>query len=391
MSVTGSVNCLQSSEVDAAFDACTSRLRMRALCNEVKAALLADLHNPHDAQADLVVASPAPPAKDGKIWLSWWSGSAKMQTASKAACNRIDHNASRWMEFPHLGCAVQRHLAVLDAVLLGDDQKRAKSASECLAAISIAWSMFTSSGALRDGQTENCIRLLAGKPMTLSPSLRYADERAKRLIKLGLNNPFHYDLSATCVRSGACRTAEGMLTFLLRLTSCLCDLPPEFFTSVVFDIASCVALLRADRDSSTVARLAAELHARAFWDHAVGAAEVKARFPSNLDLHVCEHLRADYYRVLREHGISFRDIYRLMAPIKVLGADSIWQHVTPTNRTREKYIPLLSAANRVVFVRSEEMEVLISSRNGQTRQVKVYAPNDDVDLMEAIECAGGSS
>ena len=387
MPFTASFKHLQSSEVDAAFDVCTTGLRMRALCNDVKVALLTDLHDPHDAQADLVVACPASPAKDVKTWLSWWSGSAKMQSASKAACDRIDRNASRWIEFPHRGNAVQRHLSVLDAVLLSDDQSRARSASECLAAISIAWSLFTSSTVLREGQTDNCVRLLADKTVSLSPSLRYADERAIRLVKLGLNNPFHYDLPPAKARSGDHRTAEGMLRFLLGLTRRLCDLPPEFITSVVFDIASCVALVRADRDSSTGARLAAELHARAFWDHAMGAAEIKARFRSNLDLHVCEHLRADYYRVLREHGVSFRDIYRLMAPVRVLGEVNIWRHIAPTNRTREKYIPLLSAANRVVFVRSEEMEVMMTSRNGRTQRVKIEALQDDVDLMEAIESA----
>lgn len=364
---------------------------MRALCNDVKAALLTDLHDPNDAQADFVVACPASPAKDGKTWLSWWNGSAKMQAASKAACDRIDRNASRWIEFPYLGGAVQRHFAVLDAVLMSDDQKRAKSASECLAAISVAWSLFTSSAALREGQTDNCVRLLAGKTVSLTPSLRYADDRAIRLVRLGLNNPFHYDLPCAQVRSGTCRTAEGMLRFLLGLTGHLSEVPPEFFTSVVFDIASCVALVRADRESSRAARLAAELHARAFWDHASGAAEIKARFSSNLDLYVCEQLRADYYRVLREHGIAFRDIYRLMAPVRVLGQANIWRHVVPKDRAREKYVPLLSAANRVVFVRSEEMEVTMTSRNGRTRRVKIHDPKDDVDLMEALECARASS
>jgi hypothetical protein len=391
MSKTSSLEHLRSHEVETTFDATTARLRTRAMCNGVKAKLLKELHDPHCAQADLVVACPASPAKDAKTWTTWWNGSAKMQSASKSACDRIDHDASRWMEFPHLGNAVQRHLAVLDAVLLGDDHRRAKSASECLVGISNAWSLFTSSTKLRDGLTDNCIRLLAEKAVNIVPTLRYADERALRLIKLGLNNPFYYSLPSTSSRSDTRSTAESMLTFLLRLTRHFCDVPPEFITSVVFDIASCVALVRADRGSSMSARLVAELHARTFWDHAVGAAEINARFQSSLDPNVRELLRSDYYGVLREHGISFRDLYRLLAPVKVLGEVNIWRNVSPTKRTMGKYISLSSAANQVVFVRAERVEIMLTARDGEPRRVKVDAPRDDLDLMEAIECARASS
>jgi hypothetical protein len=139
------------------------------------------------------------------------------------------------------------------------------------------------------------------------------------------------------------------------------------------------------------ARLVAELHARTFWDHAVGAAEINARFQSSLDPNVRELLRSDYYGVLREHGISFRDLYRLLAPVKVLGEVNIWRNVSPTKRTMGKYISLSSAANQVVFVRAERVEIMLTARDGEPRRVKVDAPRDDLDLMEAIECARASS
>jgi hypothetical protein len=56
-----------------------------------------------------------------------------------------------------------------------------------------------------------------------------------------------------------------------------------------------------------------------------------------------------------------------------------------------KYISLSSAANQVVFVRAERVEIMLTARDGEPRRVKVDAPRDDLDLMEAIECARASS
>ncbi len=247
----------------------THSLRALAMSNQVKEKLLGDEHDPHSAQTEAVLACPNAPVKEAITWESWRNGSVKMQSASRAACDQIVPNVSRWIEFPHLGSAIQRHMAALDVMLELHDERKAERVLAGLESVRKTWQLFSSIDFLRDDQIAHCIRSLTGHVDGITPTRKHADERSGKLMKMGMVNPYYFNFPAKASEDFA-NSAEGMLWYLLGLTKYPHDIQPSFATSLVFDIATCIALVHADNTSTSAGRSKAFLIGLQFWDHALG-------------------------------------------------------------------------------------------------------------------------
>lgn len=354
----------------------TYSLRARAMSNQVKEELLGEEHDPHSAQTEAVLACPNAPVKEAITWESWRNGSAKMQSASRAACDQIVPHVSRWIEFPHLGSAIQRHLAALDVMLELHDERKAERVLACLESVHKTWRLFGSIDVLRDDQIAHCMRSLTGHVNRITPTHKHADDRSGQLIKMGLVNPYYFNFPAKA-SEGFAKSPEDMLWYLLGLTKYPHDIQPSLATSLIFDIATCIALVHADKTSTSASRSKAFLIGLQFWDHALG---METR-QSMGDLWA--PLRRHYYAELRTLGISFRDIHELVGPIKILGKTNILQHLAPPSGST-KFIPLQSAANQVIFIRQGGVEITAPDQQGTVTPSRVQQVARDVDLIASI-------
>lgn len=373
---TTSTNCKR---VAVTLIRSTHSLRARAMSNQVKEKLLCAEHDPHSAQTEAVLACPNAPVKEAITWESWRNGSVKMQSASRAACDQIVPNVSRWIEFPHLGSAIQRHLAALDVMLELNDERKAERVLACLESVHKTWRLFSSIDVLRDDQIAHCIRSLTGHVDGITPTHKHADERSGQLMKLGMVNPYYFNFPAKASEDFA-NSAEGMLWYLLGLTKYPRDIQPSFATSLVFDIATCIALVHADNASTSGGRSKAFLIGLQFWDHALG---IETR-QSMGDFWT--PIRRHYYAELRALGISFRDIHELVGPIKILGETNMLKHVAPPSRSTE-FIPLQSATNQMIFIRQGGVEVISPGRHGYVMPSQILQIASDVDVIAAITSA----
>jgi hypothetical protein len=357
----------------------THSLRARAMSNQIKEKLLGEEHDPHSAQTETVLACPNAPVKEAITWESWRNGSVKMQSASRAACDQIVPNVSRWIEFPHLGSAIQRHLAALDVMLELNDERKAERVLACLESVRKTWQLFSSIDVLRDDQIAHCIRSLTGHVNGITPTRKHADERSAQLMKMGMVNPYYFNFPAKASEDFA-NSAEGMLWYLLGLTKYPHDIQPSLATGLVFDIATCIALVHAGNASTLAGRSKAFLIGLQFWDHALGM-ETRRSMGD-----FWTPLRRHYYAELRALGISFRDIHELVGPIKILGETNILKHVAPPSGST-KFIPLQSATNQVIFIRQGGVEVTAPDQQGAVMPSQVQQVASDVDMIASITSA----
>jgi hypothetical protein len=369
-------NCKRMAE---ALIRSTHSLRALAMSNQVKEKLLGEEHDPHSAQTEAVLACPNAPVKEAITWENWRNGSVKMQSASRAACDQIVPNVSRWIEFPHLGSAIQRHLAALDVMLELHDERKAERVLACLESVRKTWQLFSSVDVLRVDQIAHCIRSLTGQVDGITPTSKHADERSGQLMKMGMVNPYYFNFPAKASEDFA-NSAEGMLWYLLGLTKYPHDIQPSFATSLVFDIATCIALVHADNASTSGGRSKAFLIGLQFWDHALGM-ETRQSMGD-----FWTPLRRHYYAELRALGISFRDIHELVGPIKILGETNMLKHVSPPAGST-KFIPLRSATNQVAFIRQGGVEVTAPDEYGNVMPSQVQQVASDVDMIAAIATA----
>jgi len=312
------------------FSRSTYPLRMRSMCNQVKAALLGAAHTPHEPQALDLLACPDAPIKDGKTWHTWWDGKVKLQRGSREACDRASPLASRWIEHTHMGHAVQRHLEAIEAMHALDPKARAEQVARSMDGLRKAWLAFTSRDKLNDFDLAVSTRMLTGGATPLPSSLRYADARANTLVAAGLCNPLFYAVPQSVQAACDTSTPFGLLQYLVNLSKAPGDLPEQCLPALVMDLASCVALVHADRNASEVARSDAFGKGRLLWDHALNLALIKATSKAGDGVwRNWQAIRGLYYLELRDWGISFRDMHRLVGPVKSLGASTMIEHMKP--------------------------------------------------------------
>lgn len=358
---------------------------MRAFCNDVKASLLGRLHNPEQAQAEEVTAHPDAPVKETSSWDNWWNVSTKrILSKHQHACNRIAPGAMQWIQFPYTGSPVQRHFAALDAMLELNTEQRSNLIQGCLNAIHRTWRLFSSIEPLSDGTTAASIKALTGSPNGIKPTLKWADDRAMSLVKLGLVNPFHYNIPTTTAEIYSESTPEAALNYLWGLLEYEHELPAACAISLAFEIATCIALLHADNQTSGAASRKAFFYGIALWDQQSDACNRLERTLRDDVLAKLMGVRDRYHTELARIGISFDDIHKLVAPIRVLCDEKTQVEKCLPAANMGGHQLLRTNTNQVMFIDMNKLQIFAPDKNGKVIPEAFEKPTTDVDAMASI-------
>lgn len=318
-------------------------------------------------------------------WEKWWHGLVDtMHVSSLDACNRASARSTRWRELPHTGSAIQRHLASLDVMLEQDVTTRQRCVADCLNVIQKAWLIFYSVEPLDDMQTTLSKKLLAGESGEIVGTATYAGIKEFKLRELGWRNSYVDNFPAPATQACNPTSSEGMLLYLLALTTHPEDLQPDIESSLTFDLASCIALTLADPRSSIAGKRLAFVTGQQLWDHFIYTDSIHSI--SSLDEAMFSGIswRQRYYEELAAVGISFEDIHDLVGPVKVFGEEDFLRSSTKPSALSEGHIPLLTPTNQVLLVDMRSAQIFAPDRNGKIRPTSFNNVGGEVALLDAI-------
>lgn len=94
----------------------TWRIRMRAWCNQIKAALLLGDHDPGQPQTYRVIQATSCPIDSQSTWLSWWEGEAIPRPSHIAAAERLAPHSRELLDLAEMRTCLSRHLLALDVL-----------------------------------------------------------------------------------------------------------------------------------------------------------------------------------------------------------------------------------------------------------------------------------
>ena len=126
----------------------TWRARMRAWCNQIKAALLQEEHDPTRPQTYRVIQATACPVDSPSTWLSWWEGAAIPRPSHIATAEKLAPHSSELLDITERRTCLSRHLSALDVLNTkfrmagGAEDYRRTQAERLIAGLNEAWSSF---------------------------------------------------------------------------------------------------------------------------------------------------------------------------------------------------------------------------------------------------------
>jgi len=131
----------------------TWRARMRVWCNEIKAALLGEDHDPGLPQTYKVIQAADCPIDSQSTWLRWWEGEAIPRPSHIAAAEKLVPHSSEILDLTDMRSCLSRHFVALDILntkfrMTGrpSDHRRAQ-ADRLLTGLNEAWSSFLDTSA----------------------------------------------------------------------------------------------------------------------------------------------------------------------------------------------------------------------------------------------------
>lgn len=214
--------------------------------------------------------------------------------------------------------------------------------------------------------------------------MKWADDRAISLVKLGLVNPFHYNIPTTTAEIYSESTPEATLNYLWGLLEYAHELPSPCAISLTFEIATCIALLHADDRASEAASRKAFFFGIALWDHRSDAYHRLERTLRGDVLAKLLGIRDRYYTELALVGISFEDIHKLVAPIRVLCDEKTRaKERFPASNMGEHQL-LRTHTNQVMFIDMNKLRIFAPDKNGKVIPEAFDKPKTDVNAMASI-------
>jgi len=370
----------------------TQRVRLRAFANQIKQALLGNIHDPTKSQhkelvdAGAVVTEdacqPQPasvasvvsaPVLDARTFESWWLGKVGTAWSKKIeACDRVLPGSSLWDENSHLGSPIQRHMAALDVRC--DDRmsrnfdetreeewltERMDALDKCMQSADRCWSVF-SHRAAPSIQAVTLIRRLAPDGKLPQPAFTLASPKLRSAANpSGEDRPFSgcsYEIPDAIRRFHCAANKFGLLQFLVRLGVATEGARPWWYSGWVFDLASVAAMAQfysvygdggtPDSNVGEDFDLIVALN-RVIFDHEDGTIT-----PFVTDLpRIAQRLgvpamglvkslmaaRREYYTQLAALGIGFEDVYVFAKPVEIFGAKTIGQNMLWRGRPPESW------------------------------------------------------
>ncbi|MGE5451101.1 MAG: hypothetical protein ACM3VZ_04540 [Acidobacteriota bacterium] len=265
-----------------------------------------------------------------------------------------------------------------------NSEQRANLIQGCLNAIHRTWRLFSSIEPLSDGTTAASIKALTGSPNGIKPTLKWADDRAISLVKLGLVNPFHYNAPTKTAEVYSESTPEAALNYLWGLLEYEHELPAACAISLTFEIATCIALLHADDHTSAAATRKAFCYGIALWDHQSDAYHRLERTLRGDMLTKLMGIRDSYYTELARVGISFEDIHKLVAPIRVLCDEKTQAEERFPVANMGGHQLLRTNTNQVMSIEMNRLQIFAPDKKGKVIPEAFEKPKTDVDAMASI-------
>ena len=230
------------------------KLRMRSLCNELKAGLLGNEADPFMPQSALVVGLDGIPAADERTWLAWWRG----QPMQKGKLQTLAGHHQQWIHASEIGSPVQRHFAALhvwaDGMLpLDDGWKRIQGdIDRVVRACGQVWSKLTSTSPMSVSASVSlnlATQLGKGHDMP-EPSMRFASPREVAHAACGSLNPFAFDVPTPVRHLHAQTDRFSLMGFLVGMAAGQRVYGSWWETPWTFDLASMAAMACADVNSA---------------------------------------------------------------------------------------------------------------------------------------------
>lgn len=251
--------------------AAVTKIRMRALCNDLKGGLLGDDADPFMPQSDLIAGLDGIPTADERTWLSWWRG----QPMQPSKWRLLSSNQQRWMEDGEMGSPVQRHFAALhvwaDGLLPLDDDwgRQQHDIDRVVRACGHVWNKLTSTAPMSASASVSlnlATQLGAGHCMP-EPSLRFASPQDAMHVGCGSLNPYAFEVPSAVRRLHAQTDRFSLIGFLVGLAAGQRVCGAWWECPWVFDLASMAAMACADVNSA-FGRVPSE-HLGGWWEVAL--------------------------------------------------------------------------------------------------------------------------
>lgn len=93
----------------------STRLRLRAMCNEIKKELLNDEWSPYESQTTRLFEKLKGDYFDERTYESWWKGEHYPQKKHIERIKEISEKSTSWLEHTPVGSPLLRHLYAIDS------------------------------------------------------------------------------------------------------------------------------------------------------------------------------------------------------------------------------------------------------------------------------------
>lgn len=141
----------------------TWRARMRGWCNQIKAALLGQDHDPGQPQTYKVIQAADCPIDSQSTWLRWWEGEAIPRPTDITAAEKGVPHSSELLDLTEMRTCLSRHFFALDVLntkfrMTGrPSYYRREQAARLLAGLNEAWSSFLDTSAPSRSSRHNVV------------------------------------------------------------------------------------------------------------------------------------------------------------------------------------------------------------------------------------------
>lgn len=234
--------------------AAVTKIRMRALCNDLKGGLLGDDADPFMPQSDLVAGLDGIPTADERTWQAWWRG----QPMQSSKLRLLPRSQQCWMEDGEMGSPVQRHFAALhvwaDGLLPldGDWGRQQRDIDGVVRACGQVWNKLTSTAPMSASASVslNLANQLGAGHCMPEPSLRFATPKDAMHVACGSLNPHAFEVPLPVRRLHAQTDRFSLIGFLVGMAAGQRVYGAWWEHPWAFDLASLVAMACADVNSA---------------------------------------------------------------------------------------------------------------------------------------------
>jgi hypothetical protein len=227
----------------------TWRIRMRAWCNQIKAALLREDHDPDQPQTYRVIQAASCPIDSQSTWLSWWEGEAIPRPSHITAAERLSPDSGELLDLAEMRTCLSRHLFALDVLntkfRVSDrpvDYRRAQTA-RLLAGLNEGWISFLDTSAPPKSSRHNVLNQTGHSADALLDAVEIPPEWVAFGQRFG-DNRARWALPPYALFEHNWLEPTSIFRFLAMLAGSGCLIHPKLIELWAIDLASATLAVR---------------------------------------------------------------------------------------------------------------------------------------------------